>query len=107
MPMRDDGWWCRWEKTPLVNKEYIEANHLTLIRYILDNDSDTNLFSYEIVRVRNSIQAILDKDEECSCKVLHSVCHKHKDMLKEYTYDRPRNRPMRLAAPQHKQMPNV
>lgn len=81
----------------------LEANQLTLIRYILDTDSDTNLFSYEIVRVRNSIQAILDKDEECTCGVLSSNCLKHKEMLKAYKYDRPRKRALRLSTIQHKQ----
>jgi hypothetical protein len=107
MPLRDDGWWCSWEETPKVNAYDLEAAQLTLIRYILDTDSDPNLFSYEIVRVRNSIQAILNKDADCSCSVLYSNCDKHKEMLKRYKYDRPRNRQMRLATPQHKQTANV
>jgi hypothetical protein len=107
MYMRDDGWSCSWGEEPKISPYDLEAAQLTLIRYILDTDSDPNLFSYEIVRVKNSIQAILDKDTDCSCSVLYSNCDKHKEMLKQYRYDRPRNRQMRLASSQHKQTANV
>jgi hypothetical protein len=107
MYLRDDGWSCSWEGEPKISPYDLEAAQLTLIRYILDTDSEPNLFSYEIVRVKNSIQAILDKDTECSCSVLYSNCLKHKDMLKKYQYDRPQRRQMRLALTQHKQTTNV
>jgi hypothetical protein len=91
----------------MANYNNIEANTLTLVRYILDEDADPNVFSYELVRVRNSIQAILDQDKECSCKDVNSRCKKHKDMLKTYQFDKPRKRPVKLTQAQHKQKPNV
>jgi hypothetical protein len=99
---------CSWEnEQEQINIYDLEAAQLTLIRYILDTDSNPDLFSYEIVRVKNSIQAILDRDTECSCSIANSHCLKHKDMLKRYQYDRPRRRPMRVTITQHKQTANV
>jgi hypothetical protein len=106
MYLRDDGWSCSWEGEPKINPYDLEASQLTLIRYILDTQSNPNLFSYEIVRVRNSIQALLDKDTECTCSDIQSGCPKHHEMLKKYKYDRPKNRTLRLTT-QHKQTANV